>query len=118
MPLPNRLGVNRGLSQRNFDLVAYGGFGDGHNSYAHAMAWFKGRLYITTMRGAFALMRSRLQLGLDTWPVEGPVDPFELDLAAEIWAYDPKIDLWERVFKAPSIIGSHGKPIQIGRAHV
>ena len=75
------------------------------------MAWFKGRLYITTMRGAFALMRSRLQLGLDTWPVEGPVDPFELDLAAEIWAYDPKIDLWERVFKAPSIIGSHGKPI-------
>lgn len=111
MPLPNRLGVNRGLSQRNFDLVAYGGFGDGHNSYAHAMAWFKGRLYITTMRGAFALMRSRLQLGLDTWPVEGPVDPFELDLAAEIWAYDPKIDLWERVFKAPSIIGSHGKPI-------
>jgi hypothetical protein len=107
----NRLGINRGLGARDFRLVAYGGFGDGHNSYAHAMAWFKGRLYVTTMRGAFALMRSRLSLGLDTWPVEGPPDPFDLDLAAEIWAYDPKRDLWERAYKAPSITGSHGKPI-------
>ena len=111
MPPANRLGVHRGLSQRDFKLVAYGGFGDGHNSYAHSMAWFNDRLYVTTMRGAFALMRSRLSLGLDTWPVEGPPDPFEIDLAAEIWAYDPRTDIWERAFKAPSIIGSHGKPI-------
>jgi hypothetical protein len=111
MPPANRLGVHRGLGARDFRLVAYGGFGDGHNSYAHSMAWFNNRLYVTTMRGAFALMRSRLSLGLDTWPVEGPPDPFELDLAAEIWAYDPLTDLWERAFKAPSIIGSHGKPI-------
>jgi hypothetical protein len=111
MPPPNRLGVNRGLSANDFHLTAYGGFGDGHNSYAHSMAWFNNRLYVTTMRGAFALMRSRLSLGLDTWPVEGPPDPFDLDLAAEIWAYDPLTDLWERAFKAPSIIGSHGKPI-------
>jgi hypothetical protein len=107
----NRLGVYPGLRQDDFKLIAYGGFGDGVNSYAHSMAWFKDRLYVTTMRGAFALMRSRLQLGLDVWPVEGPQDPFELDLAAEIWAYDPAKDLWERAFKAPTIIGSHGKPI-------
>ncbi|MFY9510598.1 MAG: hypothetical protein WAQ05_06450 [Rubrivivax sp.] len=111
MSAVNRLGINRGLSARDFRLVAYGGFGDGHNSYAHSMAWFNGRLYVTTMRGAFALMRSRLSLGLDTWPVEGPPDPFDLDLAAEIWAYDPRLDFWERVYKAPQIIGSHGKPI-------
>ena len=108
MPPANRLGVHRGLGQKDFKLVAYGGFGDGHNSYAHSMAWFNDRLYVTTMRGAFALMRSRLSLGLDTWPVEGPPDPFEIDLAAEIWAYDPRTDIWERAFKAPSIIGSHG----------
>lgn len=107
----NRLGVHRGLSQKDFRLVACRGFGDGHNSYAHAMAWFRGRLYVTTMRGAFALMRSRLALGLDTWPVEGPPDPFDLDLAAEIWAYDPRLDQWERAFKAPTIVGSHGRPI-------
>jgi hypothetical protein len=107
----NRLGVHRGLGPRDFSLIAKGGFGDGHNSYAHSMAWFRGRVYVTTMRGAFALMRSRLSLGLDHWPVEGPPDPFDLDLAAEIWAYDPQLDLWERVFKAPTITGSHGKPI-------
>ena len=107
----NRLGVAPGLNKDDFRLIAYGGFGDGHNSYAHSMAWFNGRLYVTTMRGAFALMRSRLSLGLDNWPVEGPPDPFDLDLCAEIWAYDPRLDVWERAYKSPKIIGSHGRPI-------
>ncbi|MBZ8141672.1 hypothetical protein CLD22_17415 [Rubrivivax gelatinosus] len=107
----NRLGVNPGLSKRDFKLIASHGFGDGHNSYTHGMAWFKGRLYVTTMRDNFALMRSRLQIGLDVWPIETPLDPFELDLRAEIWAYDPRLDSWERVFKSPMITGSHGKPI-------
>lgn len=107
----NRLGVHPGLSKEDFRLIAYGGFGDGHNSYAHAMAWFNGRLYVSTMRGALSLMRARLQVGLDVWPVQGPPDPFDLDLCAEIWAYDPRIDTWERAYKSPMIIGSHGKPI-------
>lgn len=111
MSAVSRLGVRPGLNKDDFKLIAYGGFGDGHNSYAHSMAWFNGRLYVTTMRGAFALMRSRLSLGLDTWPVEGPPDPFDLDLCAEIWAYDPRTDVWERAYKAPKIIGSHGRPI-------
>jgi len=109
----NRLGVRPGLDSEHFKLIAYGGFGDGHNSYAHSMAWFNGKLYVTTIRGAFSLMRKRQagSLGLDVWPVEGPVDPFDIDLAAEIWAYDPRLDLWERAYKAPTIIGTHGKPI-------
>jgi hypothetical protein len=107
----NRLGIRPGLSKHDFKLVAYGGFGDGLNSYAHSMAWFKGKLYVTTMRANFALMRSRLSLGMDVWPIECPLDPFELDLRAEIWSYDPSADVWERVFKAPMIMGSHGKPI-------
>jgi len=109
----NRRGVHPGLSKEHFKLIAYGGFGDGHNSYAHSMAWFDRRLYVSTIRGAFALMRKRQSgnLGLDVWPVEGPVDPFDLDLCAEIWAYDPHTDIWERAFKSPMIIGSHGQPI-------
>jgi hypothetical protein len=108
---PNRLGIHPGLRKEDFKLVAYGGFGDGCNSYTHSMAWFNGRLYVTTMRNNFALMRSRLAIGLHVWPVECPADVFELDMRAEIWAYDPRTDIWERVLKSPTIIGSHGKSI-------
>ena len=82
MVKPNRLGIWPGLSQEHFKLIAKRGFGDGHNSYTHSMAWFKDRLYVATMRDNFALMRSRLSLGLDVWPIECPTDPFELDLRA------------------------------------
>lgn len=110
MPHVNRLGMHPGLNKDHFKLIAYGGFGDGHNSYAHSMVWWNGRLYVSTIRGAFSLMRKRQagSLGLDVWPVEGPVDPFELDLCAEIWAYDPRLDLWERAFKSPMIEGTGG----------
>lgn len=107
----NRLGVAPGLRKSDFKLIASGGFGDGCNSYTHAMAWFNNRLYVTTMRNNFALMRARLSIGLHSWPVETPADPFDLDMRAEIWAYDPLTEIWERVLKAPLITGSHGKPI-------
>jgi hypothetical protein len=107
----NRLGVVPGLRKSDFKLIARRGFGDGCNSYAHSMAWFNGRLFVATMRNNFALMRSRLGLGLSTWPVETPADPFSLDMRAEIWAYDPLVERWERVLKSPMITGSHGKPI-------
>lgn len=91
-PQVNRVGIARGFSKHHFRRIAERGFGDGHNSYTHSMAWFKDRLYVTTMRDNFALMRSRLSLGIDMWPVECPQDPFELYLRAEIWAYDPRAD--------------------------
>jgi|SRR5580658_1102853 hypothetical protein len=107
----NRLNVRPGLSKSDFNLIAFGGFGDGCNSYTHSMAWFNDRLYVTTMRNNFALMRARLSLGLHSWPVETPSDPFELDMRAEIWSYDPSTDVWNRVLKSPMIVGSHGKEI-------
>ena len=67
----NRLGIQPGFSKSDFKLVAFGGFGDGCNSYTHSMAWFNDRLYVTTMRNNFALMRARLSIGLHSWPVEG-----------------------------------------------
>ncbi|HRI17059.1 MAG TPA: hypothetical protein PL196_00910 [Burkholderiaceae bacterium] len=107
----NRLGIWPGLQGRDFRLVAQNGFGDGNNAYAHSMAWFNGHLYVGTTRGNFPFMKARLPIGMDVWPVECPPNPFDLDMRAEIWRYDPASDHWERVFKAPMIIGSHGKPI-------
>ncbi len=107
----NRLGITPGFSAHDFQLVAHGGFGDGLNAYAHSMAWFKGHLYVATTRGNFPFMKARLPIGMDVWPVECPQDPFDLDMHAEIWRYDVAANEWERVFKAPRIIGSHGKPI-------
>ncbi len=107
----NKLGIHAGLKKEDFRLIAHGGFNDGMNAYAHSMGWFNGHLYVATTRGNFPLMKKRLPIGLDPWPVECPEDPFDLDLHAEIWRYSPGDDSWERVLKAPTIIGSHGKPI-------
>lgn len=111
MKFANKIGVYPGFSEKDFTLIASGGFGDGLNSYSHSMTWFDGHLYVGTTRGNFPLMKARLPIDLDPWPVECPANPFDLDLRAEIWRYSPFNDTWERVFKAPTIIGSHGKPI-------
>ena len=92
-------------------MIANGGFGDGLNNYAHSMAWFKEHLYTATMRGNFPLMKRRLPIAMNPWPVECPDNPFDLDLRAEIWRYDISGKKWERMLKSPKIIGSHGKKI-------
>jgi hypothetical protein len=107
----NRLGIKPGFRKEDFRMIAQGGFGDGLNAYAHSMAWFNGHLYVATTRGNFPLMKARLPIGMDVWPVECPENPFSLDLQAEIWRYSVADDQWERVSKAPLITGSHGKPI-------
>ena len=68
----NRLGIRPGLRRGDFKRVAQGGFGDGLNAYAHSMAWFNGHLYVGTTRGNFPLMKARLPIGMDVWPVECP----------------------------------------------
>ena len=83
----NRLGIRPGLRRGDFRLIARRGFGDGHNTYAHSMAWFNDHLYVATTRGNFPLMKRRLPIAMDVWPVECPEDPFDLDLRAEIWRY-------------------------------
>lgn len=111
MKCMSRMGIAPGFSQKDFRLIADGGFGDGLNNYAHSMAWFNDHLYVGTMRGNFPLMKARLPINLDPWPVECPENPFDLDLCAEIWCYSPSRDSWQRVYKSPKITGSHGKPI-------
>ena len=85
----NRLGIHPGLRRSDFVRIAQGGFGDGLNAYAHSMAWFDGHLYVGTTRGNFPFMKARLPIGMDVWPVECPENPFDLDMRAEIWRYEP-----------------------------
>lgn len=112
-----RLPVWPGLGIRDFHCVAKQGFGDGVNAYAHSMAWFKDHLYVGTTRGNFALMRRRLPIGMDPWPVECPKNPFDLGLNSEIWRYSPVHDTWRRVRRAPNIRGSHGRVIPASFGH-
>ncbi|MFH1158197.1 MAG: hypothetical protein V1721_04860 [Pseudomonadota bacterium] len=116
-PQANRAGVWPGLDKDDFRLVSQGGFGDGVNAYAHSMAWFKDHLYVGTTRGNFPLMRKRLPIGMDPWPVECPKDPFELGLNSEIWRYSPVSGEWRRMLQSPTITGSKGEVIPESFGH-
>lgn len=98
-----------GLSDGDFHLIARRGFGDGHNSFAHSMAWFEGRLFVGTTRSNFQMVKVQKGfegLPVEVWPVAGPDDVeglYRLDRQAEIWRFDPSFGRWQRVFKAPLV---------------
>jgi hypothetical protein len=113
----------RGLGIENFRRIGRGGLGDGHNNYAHSMAWFKGKLYLGTTRSNLCMLRLQSAfegLALSVWPVECPdsLDGlYRLDRRAQIWSYDPIADEWEMVFRAPvvdSVAGPGKVPREIG----
>jgi len=103
-----------GLGVRNFKCIAKGGFGDGHNSYAHSMAWFDGKLYVGTTRSNLCMIRVQSaykNLPLSTWPIESPDTTeglYTLDRRAQIWAYDPVAGTWEMVYRAPLVESNAG----------
>jgi len=115
--LANRTGIWPGLGRNDFKLISQRGFGDGINAYAHSMAWFKDHLYVGTTRGNFPLMRKRLPIGMNPWPVECPKNPFELGLNSEIWRYSPINGEWRRVLQSPTITGTNGKTIPESFGH-
>lgn len=112
----------RGLSRPSFTRIAHGGLGDGHNSYAHSMAWFRGKIYLGTTRSNMVMLRLQsafADLPLQIWPVESPTTMdglYELDRRAQIWCYDPATRHWEMVFRSPMIAGQDGVlvPREIG----
>src|ERR1051325_4869829 len=93
--------LNAGLSMRHFTCIALRGFGDGHNNFAHSMAWFDGKLYVGTTRQNLCMLRLQSafrDLPLYKWPVECPDTLDELDRSdrcAQIWCYDPLHMRWE-----------------------
>lgn len=107
---------NPGLKFENFRKICDNGFGDGHNSYAHSMAWFKNHLYVGTTRSVFCMIQLQKffrEANLAVWPiVDGPEDVeglYSLDRRAQIWRYDPLKDSWQLVLVAPMVTGTTGE---------
>ena len=96
-----------GFDREHFRQIAVRGLGNGENSYAHSMAWFRGRLYVGTMRNTLCLLkRSGRALPpptMECWPViaEDPMPPERM--RAEIWRYEPERNAWAMVYRSPMI---------------
>ncbi|MDY6864273.1 MAG: hypothetical protein SV062_14965 [Thermodesulfobacteriota bacterium] len=101
-------GDDIGLLREDFKKVCENGFGDQRNSYAWSMAWFKGRLYVGTVRDYLCIaefLRSDYpEEGYGNSIVECDLSPLDApeEFSAEIWRYTPGIG-WDRVYKSPLI---------------
>ncbi len=109
---------NRGLGTKQFRMICPNGFGDGHNSFPHSVAWFRNKLYVGTTRSNFQMIKIQTtfqNMPVNLWPVEGPDDAEglyrDLDRRAQIWAYDFDTNEWEQVFIAPEVNAVDGKSL-------
>lgn len=117
-------GVSPGKSRNHprtfagFTQIAAGGFNDSENSYAWAMAWFKGRLYVGTSRNNLcnaAIIRKSIWTKRVTG-CPNPQDYLNLDMRAEIWAYTPGSNSWQMVFRSPMVDDTvNGHLVRIAR---
>lgn len=104
----------RGLARGDFVRLARGGLGDGHNSFAHSMAWFRGKLYFGSTRSNLCMLRvqtSYTQTPLQVWPVDCPETLeglYTIDRRSQIWCYDPADGSWELVHISPMVEGAGG----------
>jgi hypothetical protein len=94
------------------------GFGDRQNSYAWAMEWWNGYLYVGTSRAFRCVEIAAINTyfpGITPYP---PNDPDiectpeweDLPLQAEIWRYSPSMNTWEMVYRSPNDIPIPGQP--------
>lgn len=112
----------RGLARADFTRVARGGLGDGHNSFAHSMAWFQGKIYLGTTRSNLCMLRVQsayIETPLEVWPVDCPdtMDGlYKLDRRPQIWCFDPASGTWEMLYRAPMLTLADGSevPREIG----
>ncbi len=86
------------------------GFGDRQNSWAWAMQWWRGHLYVGTNRAWHCaeiaslayLLPDHVEYPPDDPDIECTPDPADLPLQAEIWRWTPDTDRWERVYQSPA----------------
>jgi hypothetical protein len=92
-------------------LIAQRGFGDSSNSYAWAMGWFKGKLYVGTARNEICVENATVDYYLivsgryTTNPLPGThcaSNRYALELRAEIWQYTPRTATWKMVYRSPT----------------
>ncbi|HEY63318.1 MAG TPA: hypothetical protein G4O02_01985 [Caldilineae bacterium] len=106
-----------------FHPISQPGFGDRHNSWAWAMCWWKGHLYVGTNRAFLCAERASIRAALPwlsrfpfvRYPPEDPdaecaSDYTDLPLEAEIWRWSPDDGRWERVFRSPRDVPIPGHP--------
>jgi hypothetical protein len=95
------------LTADTFKQIGAQGFGDRGNSYAWAMAYFKGKIYIGTNQNFVCLVRTIRGVTDETANPEVPVDcdPRLLnnDFRARIYSYDPATREVELVFISPTM---------------
>ena len=101
----------RVLRASQFRAIATRGFGDPQNSYPHAMAWFRDRLFVGTTRNILQLVSIAPDPSTDAfhlWPVRVPdgTNALSLDQRCQIWRYDPLAGAWEMTFQSPRL--EHG----------
>jgi hypothetical protein len=118
--------VTVGPPTLNAQKVATGGFGDYQNGYSWSMAWFKGKLYVGTARSQHCVEQETLDFffpgnGHYRGPLDGlpeancPVDPYDMDLRAEIWQYTPETGIWKRAYQAPTVPNPRAPGKTVGR---
>jgi hypothetical protein len=92
-------------------ILAQHGFGDRQNSYAWAMAWFKGKLYVGTGRNVYCVENATFQFYFQFGSIytANPApnvycarNQYDLDLRAEIWQYTPQTGRWRMVYRSPA----------------
>jgi len=94
------------LAAGDFVRIAANGFGDAQNSYAHAMTWFRDRVYVGTSRHALALLAlfpPPDPPAMSPWPVPVPPRVEDIDLRGEIRRLEPVTGIWELVHRSPEI---------------
>jgi len=113
------------LLANNFQLSAPHGFGDRNNSWAQAMIWWNGYLYVGIARdseclslfavneAAVALLGETLAQELLPYPPLDPdlpctANPAALPLAAQIWRWSPVTNAWTQVYESPDTLPNPG----------
>ncbi len=101
------------------------GFGDRENSFSWSMAWFKGNLYVGTVRdeqcveyATFDYYNLRKYTTNPSPGVTCPADRYDMDLRAEIWRYTPSSNStgsWTRVYQSPTIPNPRAPGKEIAR---
>lgn len=107
----------RPLFSWEFVETAPQGFGDRQNSGTWSMKWWRGKLYVGTVRAWFCFSQAwfNKMSPLVPYPPIDPdfdcaPDPLDLPLQAEIWRYTPETKTWERVYQAPNDVELPGHP--------
>jgi len=106
------------INPEGMSPVELEGFGDPANTWVASMKWFKGSLYVGTVRSTHCVFAATLsvRLGIDLYPPKQSdceEDPRDLALAAEIYRFSPDDSSWELLFTSPENVPIAFSPLGV-----